>query len=100
MWTRRQFAFRSSSAVLSLVGGARFLAGADGDTLPDGSAAKDMITPAAQQAIDQGLAYLSRYGQHADGSFGSVQYHGNVAINKLAALALIAGGHQTSRGAY
>jgi hypothetical protein len=86
--------------VLSLAGGARLLAGADRDTLPDGSAAKDMITPAAQQAIDQGLAYLSRYGQHADGSFGSVQYHGNVAITSLAALAMMAGGHQPGRGAY
>ena len=68
-------------------------------SLPDGSAAKDMITPAAQQAIDQGLAYLSHC-QREDGSFGVVQYHGNVAITSLAALAMISGGHQPGRGIY
>jgi prenyltransferase beta subunit len=58
-----------------------------------------MITPAAQQAIDQGLAYLARH-QHTDGSFGAYQYHGNVAITSLAGLALMAGGHQPGRGVY
>jgi hypothetical protein len=99
MLTRRQVVFRGGSALLGLAGGAPFLAGADNDSLPDGSAAKDMITPAAQQAIDQGLAYLSR-NQRPDGSFGTVQYHGNVAITSLAALAMMAGGHQPGRGIY
>jgi hypothetical protein len=69
------------------------------DPLPDGSLAKDMITPATQQAIDQGLAYLANR-QHKDGAFGTQQYHGNVAITSLAALALMSGGHQPQRGAY
>jgi hypothetical protein len=97
--TRRQFVFRGGSALLGWAGSARFLTGADNDSLPDGSAAKDMITSAAQQAIDQGLAYLSQ-SQHRDGSFGSVQYQGNVAITSLAALAMMAGGHQPGRGTY
>jgi hypothetical protein len=99
MWTRRQLVFRGGSVLLGLAGGAPLLAGADSDSLPDGSAAKDMITPAAQQAIDQGLAYLSHC-QREDGSFGVVQYHGNVAITSLAALAMMAGGHQPGRGLY
>src|SRR5438132_1871781 len=100
MLTRRQFVFRSSSAFVTLASGNRLLAAADRDTLPDGSAAKDMITPAAQQAIDQGLAFLSKI-QHVDGSFGAAgPYHGNVAIASLAALAMMAGGHQPDRGLY
>jgi hypothetical protein len=67
--------------------------------LPDGSASRGMITPAAQLAIDQGLSYLALH-QHTDGSFGSGSYHGNVAITSLAGLALMAGGHQPARGAY
>src|SRR5260370_31480305 len=99
MWTRREFLLRGSGTVVGLTAGARGLAGDDGDRLPDGSAAKDMITPAAQQAIDQGLAYLAQR-QHSDGSFGAVQYQGNVAITSLAALAMMAAGHQPGRGAH
>src|SRR5262245_3548052 len=66
---------------------------------PDGSQAKDMITPAAQRAIEQGLEFLSRK-QHTDGSFGERQYTGNIAITSLAALALMSGGHQPGRGTY
>lgn len=99
MWTRRQFLVRSSSTLLALGSGGQLLPGSDRDSLPDGSAAKDMITPAAQQAIDQGLAYLSKC-QHLDGSFGSVPYQGNVAISSLAALAMMAGGHHPGRGMY
>jgi prenyltransferase beta subunit len=58
-----------------------------------------MITREAQNAIDQGLAYLAR-SQRPDGSFGSVQYHGNIAITSLAALAMMAGGNQPGRGPY
>jgi hypothetical protein len=99
MWTRRQFVFQSSSALLALQCGAHYLSGADGEALPDGSAAKDMITPEAQHAIDQGLAFLSRC-QHLDGSFGSGPYHGNVAVTSLAALAMMAGGNQPGRSTY
>src|SRR5689334_15475302 len=99
MLTRRQFVLGSSSTFLTLAAGTRAFPGDDRDTLPDGSAAKDMITPAAQQAIDQGLAFLSKF-QRFDGSFGTGPYHGNVAIASLAALAMMAGGHQPDRGMY
>lgn len=71
----------------------------DRDVLPDGAAAKGKITPEAQQAIDQGLAYLAR-SQQRDGGFGTGQYQGNVAVSALAGLALMSAGHQPGRGAY
>jgi hypothetical protein len=99
MWTRRQILTRGSLALLGCAAGTEALRGDDKDALPDGSASKDMITPPAQQAIDQGLEYLARM-QHQDGSFGSIQYHGNVAITSLAGLAMMAGGNQPGRGHY
>jgi hypothetical protein len=99
MSSRRQFLLQAGTTILGMSAGARLLARDDSDRLPDGSAAKDMITPATQQAIDQGLGYLA-HRQHADGSFGTVQYQGNVAITSLAALAMMAGGHQPGRGAH
>src|SRR5437660_3898421 len=99
METRRQFLAQAGAAVLGLAGSVRGLADDLRDHLPDGSAAKNMITPAAQQAIDQGLAYLADH-QQRDGSFGSGQYLGNVAVTSLAALAMMAGGHQPGRGDY
>jgi hypothetical protein len=99
MPSRRVFLRESAAAVLTLGAGAQCLLARRQDKLPDGSAGKDMITPAAQQAIDQGLAYLAKH-QHDDGSFGAIQYHGNVAITSLGALAFMAGGHQPGRGIY
>jgi hypothetical protein len=97
MWTRRHFLLCGTGALLGL--GDRAVRCADdvGDHLPDGSAAKGMITPAAQKAIDGGLDYLAR-SQHADGSFGTGPHYGNVAITSLAALAVMSGGHQPGRG--
>jgi hypothetical protein len=99
MGTRRQFLAQSGAAVLGLAGAMRSLGDDKRDVLPDGSAAKDMITPAAQQAIDQGLTYLADH-QQPDGSFGAGQYLGNVAVTSLGALAMMAGGHQPGRGVY
>ena len=72
----------------------------DEEKLPDGSAARDMITPEAQKAIDRALEYLAR-AQHDDGAWGDrQQFSGNVAVTSLAALAFMAGGHQPGRGKY
>jgi hypothetical protein len=84
---------------LALAGMPQRLPGQADDKLPEGSAAKDMITTAAQDAIDHGLAYLKK-SQNEDGSFGTRNYEGNVAITSLGALAMMAGGHQPGRGAY
>lgn len=94
MYTRRAFL---KTAALGLAGGGLWAAEDRQPRLPDGEAARGMITPAAQQAIDRGLAYLAR-SQHDDGSFGTGQYHGNVAITSLAALAVMAGGNEPGRG--
>jgi hypothetical protein len=99
MFTRRQFFTRAGILSLGVGGSALALSGDGPDALPDGSAARGMITPQAEQAIERGLAYLSAK-RHADGSFGTNQYLGNVAVTSLAALAFMAAGHQPGRGAY
>jgi Squalene-hopene cyclase C-terminal domain len=103
MLSRRQFLASGGLSLLALPASYQHGARANGyqerNALPDGGQSKDMITPAAQQAIGEGLSFLvSR--QHHDGAFGTQQYHGNVAITSLAALALMAAGHQPRRGAY
>jgi hypothetical protein len=97
--SRRQFLARGLAlAGLASAGGAAALAYDVRDQLPDGSTSKDMITPAAQRAIDRGLEFLAR-NQHDDGSFGERAYNGNVAVTSLGALAFMAAGHQPGRGA-
>ena len=98
MWSRRQFLTRSSATILGLWGSVPELPADIRERLPDSSDTKNLITPAAQKAIDRGLEYLLQ-NQHADGSFGGNRiYYGNVAITSLAGLALMAAGHQPGRG--
>jgi hypothetical protein len=98
MLTRRQFLARGS-ALAGLAAGTTGLLALTRDKLPDGSASKGMITPAADRAIRDGLAYLAS-NQDANGSFGTNRYKGNVAVSSLAAMAFMAGGHLPGRGKY
>lgn len=61
--------------------------------------AAEVVTPAAERSIQQGLRYLALR-QHDDGSFGSGNYRGNVAICALAGMAFMAGGSTPDRGPY
>jgi hypothetical protein len=103
--TRRSFLMRSALGLAGVTGTALAWPGDNPDltnrseTLPDGSAAKGMITPEADRAIDAGLAYLSAR-RNPGGSFGTNPYRGNVAITSLGGLAFMAGGHQPGRGMY
>jgi hypothetical protein len=103
--TRRSFLTRSALGLLGVAGTSLAFPSDNpenptrSDVLPDGSAAKGMITPDADRAIEAGLAYLSQH-RHRDGSFGTQMYNGNVAVTSLAALAFMAGGHQPGRGVY
>ncbi len=99
MWTRREMLARGAGALAALAGGGFTGRAWSDDEVPAGAMARGMITPAAQQAIDQGLAYLEAQ-QHQDGSFGTNQHRGNVAISSLAGLAFMAGGNQPGRGRY
>jgi len=99
MWTRRELLIRGAGSLATLAGGGMALRVLSDDDVPAGALARGMITPAAQQAIDQGLAYLEA-NQHQDGSFGTNQHRGNVAITSLAGLAFMAGGNQPGRGRY
>jgi hypothetical protein len=103
MWNRRQFVSRGTASLLGLGAGLLPARAADNlgrDALPDGSAAKGMITPETQNCIDRGLAFLARHQDKADFSFGTSLYKGNVAVTSLAGLAFMSGGHQPGRGRY
>ena len=99
--SRRRFLWRASALGAGLALGLESRANPDAaDAPPESSETRDMVTPDAQRAIDRGLAYLAST-QNRDGSFGERhQYHGNVAVTSLAALAFMAGGHQPGRGQY
>lgn len=108
MWTRRQLLSRTTLGLLGLGGtclgfpGDNALGDASDDPrerIPDGSASKGMITARTEQAIQRGLTYLNAR-RHRDGSFGTGQYSGNVAITSLAAMAFMCAGHQPNRGQY
>lgn len=95
MLTRRQLLLRGLGAVAGLSSVKLLLSAQDNDA----NLIRGMITPATQEAIDAGLAYLER-NQHGDGSWGTTVQRGNVAITALAGLAFMAGGHQPGRGRY
>ena len=100
MMNRRTFLTRTGCAAVGLAG-TRLVIGAmtQQGGVADGSMSRGMITADAQNAINGGLAYLENQ-QHPDGSFGTRQHRGNVAISSLCGLALMAGGHQPGRGRY
>lgn len=63
----------------------------------DSALARDMITPATQEAITRGLKYLAD-NQQGNGSWGSMGFAGNTGVTGLGALAMMASGSQPGRG--
>jgi hypothetical protein len=61
--------------------------------------AAEMINPAAQKAIDQGLQWLASR-QNGDGSFGLGTHRSNAAICGLCGMAFMSGGSTPGRGPY
>lgn len=57
----------------------------------------DLLTPAAQKAIDQGLAFLTSR-QNEEGSFGNGSYARNVAVCGLVGMSFLAQGSTPERG--
>lgn len=99
MFSRRQF-LKSTALLLGLGGSTLGVpAPSTREDLPDGSQAKGMVTEEADQAVQRGLKYLAAQ-QHGDGSWGTGQYVGNVAVTSLGAMSFLAGGHIPGRGAY
>jgi prenyltransferase beta subunit len=98
-YSRRRFLLRAASAGAGLTLGLEGRANQNADP-PAESESRDFITAETQRAIDRGLGYLAAT-QFRDGSFGDrIQFHGNVAVTSLAALAFMSAGHQPSRGAF
>jgi squalene cyclase len=66
---------------------------------PDHPSASEMIDKKTRKAIDDALAWLAKR-QHEDGSFGSGDMRGNVAVTAISGLAFMAGGSTPNRGPY
>src|SRR5262249_45701352 len=106
MWTRREVLTRGSLGLLATAGTCFAFSNDDGrgddgrdGAIPDGSASKGMITPETDAAIERDLRLL-KAAEHRDGSFGTNNDTGNVAVSSLGGLAFMAGGHQPNRGPY
>jgi len=94
---RRDF-LRTGTAGLSLALGGQF-AFAQAERKDSEKAAGEMLTPAAQLAIQKGLDFLADK-QQEDGSFGGTGYSRNVAVCGLAGLAFMSNGSTPGRGPY
>ncbi|MBM3994832.1 MAG: terpene cyclase/mutase family protein [Planctomycetes bacterium] len=91
---RRTFLSQSAGSLVGLAG-----AGVLGSVAAqEVNQAAGMITPATQRLIDNSLDWLAAQQNRQDGSFGTGNYSGHVAVTSLAGLALMAGGHQPGRG--
>lgn len=59
-----------------------------------------LVTPAARQSVDRGLAWLAKR-QQKSGAFGSGRlYRQNVGVTAFAGMAFLSGGHTPGRGRY
>jgi len=58
-----------------------------------------LMTPEAKTAVKRALAWLADR-QHNDGSFGTGNLRGNVAVTALAGMAFMSGGSTPNRGPY
>jgi hypothetical protein len=70
-----------------------------GQTAVPQKAVVEMITPAAQRAIDRGLQWLASR-QNEDGGFGLGTHRGNAAICGLCGMAFMSAGSTPGRGPY
>ena len=69
------------------------------DTADPEKTAAEMINPAAQKAIGQGLEWLASR-QNDDGGFGLGAHRGNAAVCGLCGMAFMSGGSTPGRGPY
>jgi hypothetical protein len=92
---RRTFLTKTSGALLGLS------AGSLPSFLPaqEGHPAAGMIDRNTENQINASLDWLARQ-QQTDGSFGTLNQSGSVAVTSLAGMALMSGGHQPGRGRY
>ena len=97
---RRQFLLQGGIGVAGLGFGAGIAKYALGQPQPPGNISR-LVTDETQNSINRGLDFLAAQGaQGNDGSFGTQQHAGNVAITSLAGLAFLAGGHEPGRNTH
>ncbi len=94
--SRRRFLSRSTAAGLALAAGSVPLRGEGPDVE---KTAGDMLTQAANKAIERGLSLLASR-QEDDGAFGSGGYSRNVAVCGLSGMAFMSAGSTPGRGPY
>ena len=95
---RRQFV-RALTAGSLCLGAAKANAASIEEGADIEKSAAELITPAADRAIERGLALLASR-QEEDGAFGSGGYSRNVAVCGLAGMAFMASGSTPGRGPY
>jgi prenyltransferase beta subunit len=95
--TSRRVWLASVTASLAVLG-ARSRAD-DGAKDDPEATAREFVTPAADRAIERGLAFLAKK-QGPDGALGSGGYTSNVGVCGLAGIAFLCGGSAPGRGPY
>ena len=86
------------SSILLILSSTLLFAQDNAPPSPERTAAS-MITPETEKAIRSGMAALTAR-QHDDGSFGSGNFRGNVAVTSLAGMAMMSSGSTPGRGPY
>ncbi|MBN1590002.1 MAG: terpene cyclase/mutase family protein [Pirellulales bacterium] len=87
--------FLLSATIVLSIGGATL--GAVPDARDTDNA--ELMTEETETAVQQALAWLAAR-QHDDGSFGSGDWRGNVAVTAIAGMAFMSGGSTPNRGPY
>jgi len=98
-FTRRQFLSRTSIASAASVAAMYPRLGFAADPPDPEESAVDLMTPATDRAIEEGLESLA-VRQRENGDFGSGVYSRNAAVVSLAGLAFMGSGSSPGRGPY
>jgi hypothetical protein len=86
-------------AGLLFIGAGGSLADSGDAPPPDSFDESDLLTPAAKAIVSRGLNYLQAR-QRPDGSYGSGQWAGNIAVTSLVGLAFLSSGSTPQEGPY
>jgi len=100
---RRSFLARLAAAGAAIGCRSAFGQNPAAQSQPTDRSAPDLLIPAAEQAIERGLAWLARRQVQSgrdEGAFGHGGYQGGVAVASLGGLAFMASGSAPAQGPY